>query len=72
VPLTAKLARLQGLYERTDPTAEVPDPILYLMFRQRCALRYNGKGWVGIHPLIVDLLIKFNRLAKDSPGGTDA
>jgi hypothetical protein len=56
-PLNEKLDRLVGIYERKDPTIEVPNRVLYLLLRQRCALQYNGTGWIGVHPLIVDLLI---------------
>ncbi len=69
-PLNEKLDRLVGIYKREDTTVEVPDRILYLLLRQRCALQYNGAGWIGVHPLIVDLLIEFRKLEKGSPGGS--
>jgi len=68
-PLGVKLDRLVGIYRREDPTVEVPDRVLYLLLRQRCALQYNGTGWIGVHPLIVDLLVEFNKLDRDSLGG---
>lgn len=68
-PLSEKLDRLVGIYERKDLSVEVPDPVLYLLLRQRCALQYNGTGWIGVHPLIVDLLIEFKKLGEGSPGG---
>jgi hypothetical protein len=70
MPLSAKLDRLVGLYKHENPDVDVPDPVLYLLLRQRCALQYNGTGWVGVHPLIVDLLIDFGKLQPDSPGGS--
>jgi AAA ATPase domain len=69
-PLTEKLDRLVAIYQRKDPSVEVPDPVLYLLLRKRCALQYNGAGWIGVHPLIVDLLIDFARLEPQSPGGS--
>jgi hypothetical protein len=69
-PLTEKLDRLVAIYQRKDPSVEVPDPVLYLLLRKRCALQYNGAGWIGAHPLIVDLLIDFARLEPQSPGGS--
>ncbi|MGB6942935.1 MAG: hypothetical protein WBE37_11095 [Bryobacteraceae bacterium] len=69
-PLSEKLDRLVAIYQRKDPTVEVPDRVLYLLLRQRCALQYNGTGWIGVHPLIVDLLIEFARLEQNSPGGS--
>lgn len=70
--LDPKLARLQALYERNDRAVEVPDPVLYVLLRQRCALQYNGEGWLGVHPLVVDLLKVFGRLPSDAAGGTAA
>jgi len=69
-PLSEKLDRLVGIYDRKDPTIEVPNRVLYLLLRQRCALQYNGTGWIGVHPLIVDLLIEFQKLGEGSPGGS--
>jgi hypothetical protein len=69
-PLANKLNRLVGIYEGEDRTEEVPDPVLYLLLKQRCALEYNGERWIGVHPLIVDLLIEFKRLEEGSPGGS--
>ena len=69
-PLAEKLNRLVGLYLHEDPTVDVPDRVLYLLFRQRCALQYNGAGWIGVHPLVVDLLVDFDKLPGGSPGGS--
>jgi hypothetical protein len=70
VPLADKLDRLVAIYRRKDPAEEVPDRVLYLLLRQRCALQYHGAGWIGVHPLIVDLLIEFGKLEPNSPGGS--
>jgi hypothetical protein len=69
-PLSKKLDRLVAIYQRKDPSVEVPDPVLYLLLRRRCVLQYNGAGWVGVHPLLVDLLIEFRKLEPGSPGGS--
>lgn len=68
-PLASKLDRLVGIYKREDRTVEVPDRVLYLLLQQRCALQYNGAGWIGVHPLVVDLLVDFHKLPEASPGG---
>lgn len=72
IALREKLDRLVGIYEGANPTIGVPDRILYLLLRQRCALQYNddGTSWNGVHPLIVDLLIEFDKLQQGSPGGS--
>ena len=68
--LQDKLAKLVDIYERKNPTAEIPNPVLYLLLRQRCILQYNGEMWMGVHPLVVDLLIEFGKLEAGSPGGS--
>ena len=72
ITLTEKLDRLVGIYMREDPTVEVPNPVLYLLLRQRCILQYNGVGWIGVHPLVVDLLVDFAKLPDRSPGGAQS
>jgi hypothetical protein len=69
VSLDDKLDRLVGIYKRDDPKVEVPDRVLYLLLRQRCALQYNGQGWIGVHPMVVDLLVQFGKLPNESLGG---
>lgn len=70
ISLDSKLARLVKIYKREDPAAEVPGPDLYLLLRQRCVLQYNGAGWMGVHPLLVDLLVEFGKLDSGAPGGS--
>jgi len=70
VTLEQKIERLVQIYKREDATAEVPDPVLYNLLRQRFVLQYNGTAWMGIHSLAVDLLIQFKRLESNSPGGS--
>ena len=72
ISLEAKLQLLKALYERKDLSAEVPGPVLHQLLRQRCVLQYNGSGWKGVHPLVVDLLIEFGHLDPGSPGGSGA
>ena len=33
-------------------------------------VQYNGAMWMGVHPLVVDLLIEFGKLDAGSPGGS--
>ncbi len=66
VKLDAKLAKLDAIYTG-DPRASFSDPILYALLHARAVQEFNGKGWYGVHPLVVDLL-------SDLPGlpGLDA
>ena len=68
--LEQKLDRLVEIYERKNPTADVPNVVLYSLLRQRFVLQYNGSAWKGVHPLAVDLLIEFGKLKANSPGGS--
>jgi hypothetical protein len=69
-PLVEKLDRLVGIYKRDDPMVEVQNRVSYLLLRQPCLLQYNGAGWIGVHPLVVDLLVDFKKLPPGSPGGS--
>lgn len=57
IELPAKLKRLVEIYERADSKAEIGDRVLYHLLQNRCVLQFNGEGWMGVHPLVVDLLI---------------
>ncbi len=69
ITLDQKLERLVKIYRRDDPKADVPDPVLYQLLQQRFVLQFNGDMWMGVHPLVVDLLIEFKMLRPDDPGG---
>jgi hypothetical protein len=70
IPLEAKLAKLEAIY-KGDPQAQIPDKLLYVLLRQRIVLQFNGAGWYGVHPLIVDKLKEISQSLKpDSLGGT--
>jgi hypothetical protein len=66
-----KLKKLAAVY-RGDKAAQIPDKVLYLLLRQRMVLQFNGEGWFGVHPLVVDLLKEQGGgyVAPDAPGGT--
>ena len=68
--LDEKLDYLVSIYHGNDPKTKVPTPVQYLLLRHRFVLHYNGIGWLGVHPLVVDLLIKFKKLEEGSPGGS--
>lgn len=70
VPLQDKISRLVQIYKREDPKAEVADPALYSLLRNRFVLQFNGTAWMGLHPLAVDLLIAFGELPAEALGGS--
>jgi hypothetical protein len=55
IPYTEKSARLLAVYSDL-PDNGVPDPVLYSLLRGRAIQEFNGDGWFGVHPLVVDIL----------------
>ncbi len=70
IPYSDKLARLLAVYDAT-PDSDIPDPVLYSLLRGRAIQEFNGDGWYGLHPLVVDILKEQQHLKPQSPGGTD-
>ncbi len=62
VKLDAKLAKLAAIYTG-DPRAQFADPALYALLHARAVQEFNGTGWYGVHPLVVDLLSGIPELA---------
>jgi hypothetical protein len=65
-----KLDRLMAVYNST-PDNEVQDPVLYSLLRGGAIQEFNGNGWFGVHPLVVDILKAQQHLKPQDPGGTD-
>jgi hypothetical protein len=65
-----KAKRLVAIH-RSDPDAVIPDAVLYALLRSRAVQEFNGKGWFGVHPLVVDILRSQGRLSPQEEGGTD-
>jgi len=70
IPYTEKSARLLAVYS-DSPDNGVPDPVLYSLLRGRAVQEFNGDGWFGVHPLVVDILKEQHHLKPQDPGGTD-
>ena len=73
VSFSDKAERLKKLYDG-EPDAEVPDSVLYSLLRSRLVQEFNGEGWFGVHPLVVDMLVSLGEITKPAegsvPGGT--
>ncbi len=63
-----KAGRLLKIYEG-EASAEIPDAVLYSLLRSRAVQEFNGKGWLGVHPLVVDILTSQGRLPDSAAGG---
>jgi hypothetical protein len=65
-----KSQRLIAVYNG-NPDSDVPDPVLYSLLRGWAIQEFNGDGWFGVHPLVVDILKDQQHLRPQDPGGTD-
>jgi hypothetical protein len=70
IPYEEKAKRLVAIYS-SEPSAVILDAVLYSLLRSRAVQEFNGKGWFGIHPLVVDILKSQNRLPPSAAGSTD-
>jgi hypothetical protein len=69
IPYSAKLEKLLAIYN-ASPDSDIPDRVLYSLLRGRAIQEFNGTGWYGIHPLVVDILKDQQHLRPQDPGGT--
>lgn len=67
-----KADRLVRIYNG-EKEAQITDPVLYSLLDARAVQEFNGERWFGVHPLVVDILVKQERLSSKSgvvEGGT--
>ncbi len=68
-----KIRRLKEIYHN-KPDSSRMDNILYSLLRSRAVQEFNGERWFGVHPLVVDYLVRNKHIKKpqgDKPfGGT--
>ncbi len=69
VPWEEKAKRLLAVYN-SDPGSSIPDPVLYSLLRPRAVQEFNGVGWYGVHPLVVDMLKEQKYLGAEALGGS--
>lgn len=69
IPYEDKAKRLVTIFNN-DPPAKIPDAVLYALFHSRAVQEFNREGWLGVHPLVVDILISQRHLPADAAGGT--
>jgi len=70
IPYPEKSARLLAVYDAA-PDNDIPDPVLYSLLRGRAVQEFNGDGWYGVHPLVVDILKDQKHIKPQDPGGTE-
>lgn len=67
--LQDKLDRLIAIY-LGDTRAEVRDSTLYALLQAKAVQEFNGEGWFGVHPLIVDFLSRLKDRTELDPHRT--
>lgn len=70
VPYEGKARKLVEIYRRKRGS-EIPDKVTYSLLRSRAVQEFDGKGWLGVHPLVVDILKEQRRLKAGDAGGTE-
>jgi hypothetical protein len=63
-----KADRLLRIYNG-DQEAQVTDAVVYSLLRSRAVQEFNGHHWFGVHPLVVDILVKQKEVARPPTGG---
>ena len=73
VPYVEKAARLEAVYN-LESGYRMPDRVLYILILARAVQEFNGESWLGLHPLVVDILKADGGLkladGGETPGGT--
>ena len=57
-----KQTYLQGTKER------IPNPVMHSLLKAKALQEFNGEGWFGVHPLVVDLLIEQKAIEANAEG----
>jgi hypothetical protein len=69
-----KADRLMEIYN-DDPKAQITDSVMYSLLNARAIQEFNGKRWFCVHPLVVDILVKQQRIQPPAgglvPGGLE-
>jgi len=63
-----RVKRLLSVYNQ-EPGNGIADAHLYSLLTARAVQEFNGKGWYGVHPLVVDILIDDGKI-KTTDGST--
>ncbi len=58
-----RLQEYARLQESGKPIPVVSDPANQILLQSCALVEYNGEGWLGVHPLIVEHLKKMGRLS---------
>jgi len=63
-----KIERLKAIYHSKQDSSST-DNILYALLRSRAVQEFNGERWFGVHPLVVDYLVRNGHIEEPATGG---
>ena len=63
-----KIERLKRIHSG-EPEASMPDRTLYALLRTHAVQEFNHKRWLGVHPLVVDILVDQRQIEGVSAAG---
>ncbi len=63
IDFTEKIHRLIDIYHN-KPDSSRTDNILYSLLRSRAVQEFDGERWFGVHPLVVDYLVRNKHIKK--------
>lgn len=64
-----KITKLLAIYNQ-EPGSEVADLVLHSLLRARLVQEFNSSGWLGLSPMMVDVLKRHGKLREDQAGGS--
>jgi hypothetical protein len=69
-----KAKKLLTIYTGNEK-AQMADAVMYSLLEAKAVQEFNGQRWFGVHPLVVDILVKQKEILRpdtgDVPGGTE-
>jgi hypothetical protein len=67
ISLDNKVKRLIQVY-KGESRANITNDVMHSLLRARAVQEFNGEGWYGVHPLVVDLLAELGKLDSADSG----
>jgi hypothetical protein len=68
VTYESKADRLLKIYDGQQEF-QMTDEVLYSLLQSRAVQEFNGQRWFGVHPLVVEILAKYGKIARPATGG---
>ncbi len=67
ISLKDKVDQLIKIYDG-KPDTKITNQVMHSLLRARAVQEFNGEGWYGVHPLVVDLLADLEELDRADSG----